>query len=256
MKIFHLLGLALVVQSSLSILYFFSIPSAYSISHKDAHFPAARNKQSDIWGPRHGGEQSDTGARDDCWTDVPISLTVLGPDTNYGKTFSAWPTLWFYVPYTSNQITYGEFILQNEDEYNVIEPVRFQLPNNDEAGFVSLSLSESISDLDVDQKYNWSFELFCSDISLTSVFVSGWIHVLAETSISQQLDIVANAPYEIYRDNFIWFDAVNTLMNHQDIQIVESEVQIAWNELMQDGNVLVEDITSTNIFGSVTVLDK
>ena len=108
------------------------------------------------------------------------------------------------------------------------------------------------------ESYHWYFELYCEDDITVPVYVDGWIEKvnLEDTPLSlglpsssdgslspgqsQILDSTSPsspmALYSLYRQNFIWFDAVDAILQE-------------WSETPDDG--LTEELLS--LFQSANV---
>lgn len=202
------------------------------------------------WGKPHTGNQTGTGSRNDC-PDVSASLIALMPNTNWGKTVSQSPTFWFYVPYTSEQIAVGEFVLQDAEGFDQIEPIQLTLPAT--PGLVSFTLPDTTS-LEVGTDYYWAFELYCNPHSRTPLYVEGWIQrVLPSGDMSEQLDAETTPMYRVYWENAIWFDAVNELAQQRLAQPTDGALEAEWLRLLQDAGLDTEQLPTEPILGTVIV---
>ncbi|NER30377.1 MAG: DUF928 domain-containing protein [Symploca sp. SIO1C4] len=208
------------------------------------------DKDSD-WGEPHTGSQTATGARNDC-PDINSYLTALMPKTNWGKTVSQSPTFWFYVPYTSEQIAFGKFVLQDKEGFNKIEPIQFTLPET--PGFVSFTLSETTPPLEVETDYYWAFELYCNPQNRTPLYVEGWIQwTLPSEDMNNQLDVGTTPAHQVYWKNAIWFDAVNELTQQRLMQPMDRVLEAEWLRLLQDGGLDTEQLPTEPILGAVII---
>ena len=95
------------------------------------------NQPSSPWGDPYTGNGTSTDARGTCH-DANTPLVALMPDINSGRSVSSYPTFWFYVPYDSEMISRGTFLLQDKDHNDVMQPLEFRLSNST-PGFVSLT---------------------------------------------------------------------------------------------------------------------
>lgn len=240
--------------SLISVLIFIPIAQAFPPNH-NASTPVMMASGSDDkdgdWGEPHTGSQTGTGQRNDC-PDVSGSLTALMPKTNWGKTVSQSPTFWFYVPYSSEQIAVGKFVLQDEQGINQIKPIQFTLPET--PGFVSFTLPETAPLLEVGTDYYWAFELYCHSKSRTPIYVEGWIQrSLANGDIGNQRDVEANQMYQVYWENRIWFDAVNELTQQRFKQPNDRALETEWLRLLQDAGLDTEPLQTEPILGTVII---
>lgn len=210
--------------------------------------PTTTNQPSSPWGDPYTGNGTSTDARGTCH-DANTPLIALMPDINSGRSVSSYPTFWFYVPYDSETISRGTFVLQDKEHNEVMEPLEFTLSNTT-PGFVSLTFPQDVPPLKANVSYRWFFELYCED-DRTPVYVNGWIEKInledtpltpvlpsssdGRLSLGQPLRIESPSTpsqmelYSLYRQNFIWFDAVNAILQE-------------WSETPDDG--LTEELLS------------
>jgi hypothetical protein len=138
-------------------------------------------------------------------------LTALVPEEQeYRFTLSERPSFWFYIPYTSQQVSYGEFsvlIGRNESKKHV---VRFTLPTT--PGIIRISLPDDLS-LQEEENYHWYLSLYCkTDPAATNLglgseasyeIVDGWIQRIAHSPDRDQA-VIAGEPY-------VWYDSLSFL---------------------------------------------
>lgn len=204
---------------------------------EDVHF------QPCTWGPPHVGSRTPDILLNDCpSTDYP--LTVLMPSTNWSRTLTSNPTFWFYVPYSADQISYGEFIFRDElseDENSIDIEIEFTLPET--PGFISVTLPESTPPLDPETEYHWFFSVFCGEDARASLYVDGWVRrIEGDAILQQQLDEGDRlTDYQLYRDNFIWLDAIDALMQERLTQPNNPDLEAEWIDLLKDGEVNDEE---------------
>lgn len=166
-------------------------------------------EEPDFSGYGRPGRRAGGGSRGDCpSTDSP--LTALMPVTNWGKTVAERPTFWFYVPYSPQQASSGEFVLQDE-KYNDVYRTPLTLPGT--PGFVSLSIPPTEAPLEINKWYRWYFKLYCGpQKSPDPVFVEGWVQRVAVTpALESQLETATLPKYIVYANNLIWYDALAEL---------------------------------------------
>ncbi|WYL99798.1 MAG: DUF928 domain-containing protein [Gloeotrichia echinulata CP02] len=169
------------------------------------------NKGLSFKGRKHKGKQSSGGSRPDCPVpkDEKRKLTALIPTSNWGKTTQGNPTLWFYVPYSPDQIKYGNFVLQDKNGEHE-QRIKFNLPNT--PGFVSFTLPKELELKEVGLEQQWFFELYC-DPNKSPADVHGWIEKIEVSNTLQTLlDSSANK-YKIYEENGIWYDTISDLFS-------------------------------------------
>ncbi|MEM9215882.1 MAG: DUF928 domain-containing protein [Cyanobacteria bacterium P01_F01_bin.150] len=254
-----------------------ALSAAMALNRVSENTPSApsSNQQPSPWGDPYTGNGTSTDARGSC-LGVDVPLVALIPDINHGRSLASQPTLWFYVPYSSETISRGIFLLQNRDHDNVIAPLEFTLPGT--PGFVSLTLPPSAQSLKANEAYRWYFELYCADNNESPIYVNGWIEktVLENSSFHAEDGLSDQAHYsdtqltcsEIlnpgtlsnpqpeylyswYRQNFIWFDAVDTILQQwtetPDDYLLTEELQALLQSANVEFNTLPENFSSTAI---------
>lgn len=154
-----------------------------------------------------------------------IPLVALMPNReNTGKTATATPILYWYVPQTT-AIT-GEFVLTDEDD-NEVYQTTFALPV--EPGIVKLNIPAKAS-LKPGKSYSWSFMIVCdSQYRNRDKYVEG---VIQYTELSSELksQLEKKAPLEkakLYAGNKIWLETLNTVAQ------LRSKNSIEWEELLK-----------------------
>ncbi len=152
------------------------------------------------------GEQQGAGSYGPCLAGENLPpLTAIVPkwkEPRTGKTYvlgrttSAHPTFWFYVPYQPG--THAEFVLQDQEQYPIYQ-TSFELVGT--PGVVSFTLpSIQKAALATNNNYFWYFKIKCDPQGSTDDFVTGWVQ---RVEPSPELD-----------ENDIWHDALtnqNTL---------------------------------------------
>ncbi len=168
---------------------------------------------SDTQKPRVDDRTNDrkpTGTRGPCEETAGVPFTPLLP--RQGSDFSAstitgYPTFWFYVPYSSQSISYGTFSLEDVAG-NRIYKQNFKLPEN--PGIVSIQLPKEEQPLEVNKTYRWYFRLYCSSQRLSepsSVYHTGLVQRVTQEKIDAQLQsaMIGNRA-SIYIANQLWYD--------------------------------------------------
>lgn len=196
------------------------------------------------------GRRGGTGSRGDC-PPVEVSLTALMPDNNSGSSVEAHPTLWFYVPYQSDEVREGEFSLQDEQNNDVYRTT-FTLSGT--PGIVGFNLA-SAAPLEINKKYQWYVKLYCSgQKSSAPVFVRGWVERVAlKPELERQLQTVATPRERIalYAQNGIWYSALSELAKLRLAEPQNATLNNDWANLLRD--VGLENLTQKPISGEVNV---
>ncbi|MEB3359424.1 MAG: DUF928 domain-containing protein [Synechococcales bacterium] len=230
----------------------FSLPvTARSVSSQ------ARLKESrprGDWGGPHTGAGTATDSRGGCPA-VTHPLTALMPTSNWGTTLAERPTLWFYMPYTPDQISVGKFVLQDLEGTDIVEPLAFRLPNT--PGFVSVTLPESVPVLELDQEYRWYFELYCNSPDTVPVEVNGWIQRQPLTPALEAQLSATPRPDQVYASERIWYDAIAHLLSQIRENPDSATLEANLAALLADGGIglLPEVLSTPAIVGEVIFLE-
>ncbi len=178
----------------------------------------------------------------------PQRLTALTPINAHGKTQSAHPTFWFYIPYTAAEVQKGEFSILTHNEDDRIYQASFQLPA--QPGFVSITLpADEASSLQAGQYYHWYLTLSCASTEedKTDLDIDGWVQrvgSIAEAE-AQHGDALPN----------IWYDAVDDLAAQlHAVSGNKSELEQAWTELLE--SVELDALIQEPVIGPVILMDE
>lgn len=172
------------------------------------------------------------GGRDNCPA-VAVPLTALIPDRNPVLTVAENPTFWFYIPYQSNTVFSGEFVLQNasgDDLYRL--PFSLQ----ETPGIVKLQPpSPPPKGLEINQSYHWFVKISCNAKKSHYVFIEGWVkRIQASPTLQSQLAADKQRQYAAYAANGIWYDALTNLAELRLSDPENQAFQADWAELLKD----------------------
>ncbi|BAZ28704.1 hypothetical protein NIES4074_11380 [Cylindrospermum sp. NIES-4074] len=126
----------------------------------------------------------------------------------WGKTFEAYPTFWFYIPYEYEESELeAKFVLLDEDKRIVTGPI-FLKPSKDNSSgkprLAKFTLPKQ-QPLEIGKQYNWYFSIICDERKPSrNPGVAGWIQRV-------KLDIIAPKNYLYYAEKGIWYDTVTRL---------------------------------------------
>ena len=209
---------------------------------------SSQDEKLDFSGDGRPGKRAGGGSRSSC-PSTKTPLTALVPASNAGTTVSDRPSFWFYVPYTPEQSSAGEFVLQDKQENDVYRQT-FTLPPT--PGLVSLQLPQTAPALNVDRPYRWYFKLYCSDSALaTANFVEGWVRrVSLKSDLATKLEQKKNLAYKEYGNHLIWFDALDSLArlrSHQD----NARLKRDWSQLLGAEGVNLRELSQKPLVGKV-----
>lgn len=187
-------------------------------------------------------------ASDQACQNTSKSLTALIPAQNPVLTTREHPTLLLYVPYSSEQVRYGEFsVLVWPEEKQRIYKTRFTLPQT--PGIVSITLP-SLPEyaLEEGQYYHWYVKLYCkgNKSSQPDFDINGWMQRVALTP-ERERQISAATPD-------VWYDASANLAEKLRISPDDEMLKNNWVELLKFINS--EDLAQEPIVGSVIPLEK
>ncbi|MEO1591574.1 MAG: DUF928 domain-containing protein, partial [Cyanobacteria bacterium J06632_22] len=159
---------------------------------------------------------------------VSESMLALTPDSFYGQTFRAHPTILTYVPASSSR----EAVFSLKDEaQNLIYQESVLLPQS--GGIVAIELPASAPELEVGEYYQWFLTLQVEDqITPASPFVDAWIQRVEPTAALTET-LAASDPLaaaELLAEQGIWYDTaaiLSALQQDGSIETAES-----WLELL------------------------
>lgn len=175
-------------------------------------------------------------------------LTALIPVKNPVLTTSKHPTLLFYVPYSSDEVRYGEFsLLVWPEEKKRIYKTRFTLPKT--PGIVSITLPSSPEyALEEGQYYHWYVKFYCqgNTSSQPDLDVNGWVQRVALTP-ERERQINAATPD-------VWYDGLANLANRLRTSPQDATLRNNWANLLKSINA--EDLAQEPLVGSVIPLEK
>ena len=215
----------------------------------------AKQNDYDFASDGRSGNRSGGGSRSDC-PDMTPPLTALMPISNWGKTVIERPSFWFYVPYSPQQMPIGEFVLQREDDSEILR-IPFQLPP-ETSGFVSFSIPPQAEGLELNQWYRWYFNLYCDrQKSSSPILVEGWVQRVAiDPALQRELNTATSRKDKVYADHFLWYDAVAHLAQLRLANVSDETLAEDWTKLLQAKGVDLELPQEAPLIGSVVINGK
>lgn len=148
-------------------------------------------------------------------TDQP--LTALFANNGKDFTRSEYPTLWFYIPYSPDQISGMEFLLLDETETRTIFSTQVQ--SEDIPGILSVRIPENPSyAMSLGKNYRWYLMLDCDpDGSIEpDLVVDGWIQ---------------RKPIDHPEDE-LWYDAIDTLISRYRSNLNDPTLADGWSQIL------------------------
>jgi Domain of Unknown Function (DUF928) len=170
----------------------------------------------------------------------PDNLVALMPESNVVTTASETPTLWFYMPQTnsSSSIEFSMFNQQDELIYTK------QLPANEQAGIVGLTLnaSELVLELEINQTYRWHLAVVCdTEDRSEDIWVEGNLQrIEAPATLAQQLSMAsATERPSVYWAAGLWHEAMTdiAMLYQTGGTINHAAVVNRWQALLESVNL-------------------
>jgi len=151
-----------------------------------------------------------------------------------GLTRSSHPTFWFYVPYASEQVASGEFVLIDENNGEIF--VRQDVMLSGEPGIVGIRLPPASRPLEVGQSYHWYFSILLSDRRPSrNPFVHGQVmRVPADPTLERRLQkATMHERIEIYAANRLWHEAATLLAEMRYADPANVRLAADWGKLLR-----------------------
>ncbi len=193
----------------------------------------------DFSGTGRPGQQTAGESRGSC-ANTSDSLKALMPVSHSGKTVKGHPSFWVYFPYTSQQVSKVEFILQNEVREDIWRsPV--ELDSN--PGYKNFSLPKTEPPLEIGQWYRWYVKVYCNSQVASSQYVQGWVNRVPLTSklyLETQKD--AQKSHLIYGSYGIWYDAIDKLLSLYQQNPCNLTLERDWQNLTKAKGVQLEQL--------------
>lgn len=213
--------------------------------------PASSGNQQPQDGSSRGrpSQRGGAGSRGNC-PSVEVPLIALIPEKKVSSVVEENPTFWVFVPYQSNDVPSGEFVLQDEAN-NDIYRAAFTLPEI--PGIVSFSLPSAVP-LEVSKTYQWYFKLYCNQQQLDPVFVHAWVQRVALTSnLERHLKtaITEGDRIQLYTQNDIWYSALTELAKLRLAKPKNATLDNEWANLLQ--SVDLENLAQKPFVGEVKI---
>lgn len=188
------------------------------------------------------------GSRNDC----PVSkipVTALIPENKISKVVEEKPTFWLFIPYNSDKISTGEFIIQDE-AHNDIYRTDFIIKKGE--GIVSISLADGKT-LETDEIYQWYFKLYCDrDKSSIPIYVRGLVERVKLQPRQQNQLNAATSPsqrFDFYSQNNIWYSALTELVKLRQSNPRNKIVFKDWLQLLK--GIELQELSEKPILGKV-----
>ena len=206
-----------------------------------------------IWNNFQPPEQGVPGRREGGGTrgsNCPTATTALIPKSTMGRTISAKPTFFYYVPIALN--TKVQFELADESDKTIYKK-SFQMVTT-RPGIVGVSLGEDSNSpaLEVGKNYHWYFTIKCNPKnSREDVLVSGWINRTALAPILKtELERSSDRGLNILTEQGIWYEYLTTLAQLRLSSPSDDSLALKWSELLGSvelGKIAQEPLIPSNV---------
>lgn len=168
--------------------------------------------------------------------EVAVNLAALVPETSagvVGNTVKERPTFWFYIPYESKDIHSARFVLLDDKEEYVQEPIEVSLP--EKPGVIGIRLPSDSRSLEVGNTYRWRFTVFCdSEDRTVRASVYGSVQrVATDPSLADALER-SESQHVAYAENGIWYEAIGDLAEQLYADPTNADLIAAWERLLRD----------------------
>lgn len=212
---------------------------------------------------RGGGGASRGGCSNDL--DLP-PMTALIPEGSIELTISEYPTVWVYIPYTSEEISHGKLSLQNPGADEFWE-VTFELP--DRPGIVGLEFPSQLEPLLLNETYVWNLAVNCENNNSSGEEEDSIFGFIQRVELSQ----LNNYPSEgvnlgqtllddatAYAFYGVWYDTLNALarlkLTSTEIDANHERINHNWLDLLTDPKVSLDDITESEVIEVLTITNS
>ncbi len=200
----------------------------------------SKNKQQplDFSDTGRPGQQTAGESRGECiYTEHNLSAVI--PTSHSGKTTLGNPRFWVYFPYTRQQVSQIEFVIQNEAREDVW---RSQVKNRDNQGYRSFSMPATAAPLEVDRWYRWYVKVYCGrDRDDSTDYVQGWVRrvpLLSQMYLELQQESMPS--HKIYGEGGIWYDAIDNLLTLYKSDPGNMRLERDWHNLIEAQGVSLD----------------
>lgn len=154
--------------------------------------------------------------------------TALVPEDGKGATAVEFPTLWFYIPYTNQDIDTIEFSLHDQNDTTTLYRSSIQLVAT--PGVINVALPVA---LEMNETYQWRLVINCEpDPSGYRDFaLDGWI--------------MRTTPNTMFEWDGVWYDALTDVATRYRSDPQNTALHSAWVELLE--HVGLSDLASDPI---------
>lgn len=177
-----------------------------------------------------GGSRTDRDRISSCHDgEVPITSLIGNEIREF--TVSKYPSFWFYVPCTNNEIDRLEFVLEDTQTKKTIYQTSIHLSGV--AGIIEVALPhESRYSLEQDKNYTWYLKGNYTE-SGSDIALSGWIRrIPLDSQLQRQLE-TSERQYDVYIQNKIMYNAITTLAKQYQTKSGNPQIKNDWMNLLK-----------------------
>jgi hypothetical protein len=157
-------------------------------------------------------------------------MMAVTPDSFYGTTLAAHPTILTYLPASNAQE--AVFSLKDESRNLVY---RMVIPVSGEAGIVTVQLPDSAPALEVGKNYQWYITLkLDGQLTPASPFVDGWIRRIEPTPAMTESLATGNLQTDatVLAERGVWYDTAALWATLHREQPTNDAITHEWQELL------------------------
>lgn len=160
-------------------------------------------------------------------------LTAIIPESEFGRTLSAHPSIFLYLPSTPEK-TKMQFELVDENE-NLLYKQEFL--GGGQEGIYRIDIPSYVTPLQEGKNYLWSFTLICNstDLAASSV-VGGWINRIENSqSLARQIQEVSPSDrLQKYTKELLWYDLIANLADLRQSDPNNPTFENTWANLLKE----------------------
>ncbi len=163
-------------------------------------------------------------------SDTPLAMIAVLPQTFYGTTVSAHPTILVYLPASIAK----EAVFSLKDEAGNTH-TQMTVPVSGQTGIMAVKLPAEALALEIGKNYQWFLALKVDGkLSPSTPYVNGWVRRIqpgaALASALKQPDVLKQAT--ALGANGVWYDCVATLATLRATQSNSAALAKDWSELL------------------------
>lgn len=177
-------------------------------------------------------------------------LTALVPINSPILTTAKYPTFWFYVPYPKTQGLEAKFVFNAKPRKKEDKVYRAQFLLENTPGIIRVTLPETVSPLEIDRQYSWSFAVICNPKdSSDNPNVSGGVQRRSISQLENELGAAASERERaiIYAANGLWLDSLTSLAELRLAKLNDDTVKTDWEDLLGAETVELDEFSDKPI---------